>query len=70
VRYQDLLDSTQHTIVILGPWDTEDSDDVVSYRAPLAWGLLGKAVGEGAIIQLPSGEIELEVVEIQTLDLG
>jgi transcription elongation factor GreA len=70
VRYKDLLDSTQHTIVILGPWDTEDSDDVVSYRAPLAWGLLGKAVGEGAIIQLPSGEIELEVVEIQTLDLG
>ncbi|TAJ01866.1 MAG: hypothetical protein EPO68_18515, partial [Planctomycetota bacterium] len=55
-------------IQILGPWDL-GGDDVVSYRAPLAAGLLGLKVGEKARVLLPSGEISVEVLGIERLAL-
>jgi transcription elongation GreA/GreB family factor len=56
----------ERTIDILGPWDL-GGDQVVSYRAPLAAGLLGLKVGEKARVLLPSGEIQVEVVSIERL---
>ena len=70
VRYKDLLSGEESRIEILGPWDNpDDRDGIVSYRAPLAWGLLGKQPGEGANITLPAGEIEIEVIEVGAIDL-
>jgi len=69
VRYKDLLTGEENRIEILGPWDTESHEQAVSYRAPLAWGLLGKHPSEGAHITLPSGELEVEVLEIGPIDL-
>jgi transcription elongation factor GreA len=69
VRYKDMVTGQTHRIEILGPWDTEESEDVVSYRAPLAWGLLGKRPGDGAHIALPAGDLEVEVVEVGALPL-
>ena len=39
VRYRDVNRSREQEIVILGPWDTELTENVVSYRAPLAAGI-------------------------------
>jgi transcription elongation factor GreA len=62
VRYRDVRKGGEQEIVILGPWDQELSDNVVSYRAPLAAGLLGKRPGDHATITLPGGTQELEVI--------
>ena len=36
----------------------------ISVDSPIGKGLLGKKVGESAIIEVPNGNIELEVVSI------
>ena len=61
----------ERRIRILGPWDGEgDIDgDVVSYRSPLAAGMLGRKAGATARIKLPTGESEVEVVSVETLPL-
>ncbi len=69
VRYRDLDSSSEHEIAILGPWDT-DREHVVSYRAPLAAGLLGRRPGDRAKIKLPSGELEVEVLTARPAELG
>jgi len=71
VRYREVASGTQNTILILGPWDADEvlGTQVVSYRAPLAQGLLGLNTGKRATVKLPSGELEVEVVEIQVPDL-
>ena len=69
VRYRDLESASEHEIEILGPWDTE-REHVVSYRAPLAAGLLGRRPGDRARIKLPSGEMEVEVLTARPAELG
>ncbi|MEO2162981.1 MAG: GreA/GreB family elongation factor [bacterium] len=65
VRYRELESGNEERIVILGPWDGEQWQgiQVVSYRAPLAAGLLGLQVGAVENIVLPAGEIEIQVLE-------
>jgi len=56
-------DGKRQTITILGPWDV--GDDIVSYRAPLAAGMLGAQAGESMTVSLPSGAatVVIEAVE-------
>jgi transcription elongation factor GreA len=69
VRYRDLDSSSEHEIAILGPWDT-DGEQVVSYRAPLAAGLLGRHPGDRARIKLPAGELSVEVLAARPAELA
>jgi transcription elongation factor GreA len=71
VRYREVESGNEERIVILGPWDGEQWDgiQVVSYRAPLAAGLLGLKVGAVESITLPAGEIEIHVLEQEILAL-
>ena len=69
VRYKDLSDGSLHQIEVLGPWDDHLGEDVVSYRAPLAAGLLGKRPGEEATLDLPKGQMQIEVVSVEPLEL-
>ena len=64
VKYRDVRTGDVHRVVLLGPWDT-GGDEIVSYRAPLAAGLLGLKTGERTQLALPSGELEVEVVSIE-----
>ncbi|HIL52495.1 MAG TPA: hypothetical protein EYG30_09610 [Planctomycetes bacterium] len=57
------------SITLLGPWDSEGSDDIVSYRAPLAQGLLGLHAGDVSKVTLPGGEITVEVLSIEPVDV-
>ena len=63
VRYRELPAGREREIAILGPWDQHPN--AVSYRAPLAAGMLGLKVGERGKIELPSGVLEVEVLDIQ-----
>ena len=67
VRYREGGTPADQEITILGPWDTEEGDHVVSYRAPLAAGLLGHKAGEEVQIALPAGPIRLKIVSVRTL---
>jgi len=69
VRYRELASGEELTITILGPWDMDRAEDVVSYRAPLAQGLLGSHSGEQSRLHLPSGEVEVEVIAIEPADI-
>ncbi len=64
VRYRDTKAGSEHEIAILGPWDTDQDDRVVSYRAPLAAGLLGKRPGDTALIVLPGGSLDVEILAV------
>ncbi|MCK6446197.1 MAG: GreA/GreB family elongation factor [Planctomycetes bacterium] len=63
VRYRDLTHAEEHDVAILGPWDNEPN--AISYRAPLAAGMLGLAPGTKATIELPGGKIEVEVLRVE-----
>ena len=41
-----------------------DGDDVVSYRAPIAAGMLGCRAGETATLDLPQGAVEVIVQSV------
>ncbi|MFT5050384.1 MAG: transcription elongation GreA/GreB family factor [Chlamydiales bacterium] len=65
VRYRELGSKEEKHIQILGPWDEQsEGPEVVSYRAPLAAGMLGMQPGEKGTVKLPAGEIQVEVLEI------
>ena len=69
VHYRDLSEAT---VLLLGPWDEDRVLDtqVISYRAPLAKGLLGASTGEQSTVQLPGGDIEVEILSIEAPDLS
>ncbi|MFT6110635.1 MAG: transcription elongation factor GreA [Planctomycetota bacterium] len=71
VTYHEVGASEPETVLILGPWDEDRVLDtqVISYRAPLAQGLLGLSSGEKATVKLPGGEIVLTIDTIETPDL-
>jgi transcription elongation factor GreA len=68
VRYLEVEKGLEAEISILGPWDTEgETDHVVSYRAPLAAGLLGHREGEELSIQLPGGLLKVKILSVKPL---
>ena len=69
VIYKELPAGTENQVTLLGPWDGERGEDVVSYRAPLAQGLLGLTPGGTRTIELPGGTIEVEVVSIEPVSV-
>jgi transcription elongation factor GreA len=67
IAYTDLDANQRHIRAIVGPWDVEEGSDAISYRAPLAKGLLGKKIGEVTTIQVPGGEHRVRIESIEVL---
>lgn len=67
VELVDLANGEPRTVRILGPWDGVLGDDVVSYRAPVAAALLGRAAGDEVTIELPSGVQHVRILDIHRL---
>ncbi|HEX6886315.1 MAG TPA: GreA/GreB family elongation factor [Planctomycetota bacterium] len=68
VRYRELPAESEHQIDILGPWDA-DGEKIISYRSPLAKGMLGRVAGEELAIELPSGTLRVRLESIEPLPL-
>ncbi len=64
VVYLDLESGDTKSMTILGPWDGEQGENVVSYQAPLAKALLGSEAGKTVEIELPTGSIQVQIKEI------
>jgi transcription elongation factor GreA len=68
VTYRELASGEVHSVNLLGPWDSY-RDHTVSYRAPLAQGMLGKRPGDRVTIELPSGVLEVQVQAVELAPL-
>ncbi|MCB9906928.1 MAG: GreA/GreB family elongation factor [Planctomycetes bacterium] len=66
VRYRELESGQEKEVVLLGPWDPETlgGTPVVSYRAPLAQGMLGRHEGDTCTLALPGGGLDVLILEI------
>ena len=74
VRYRELdgpdgNGGAEHRVELLGPWDLEEEHQV-SYRSPIAKGLLGCEPGDEATLELPVGALRVEILAVEPLDLG
>lgn len=56
-------DGQRHEVTVLGPWDL--GEGIISYRAPLAAGMLGAKAGESIQIELPAGVAMVKVLKVE-----
>jgi transcription elongation factor GreA len=68
VSYLDRTSGTTHRIEILGPWDA-DGEQRISYRSPLAAGMLGHGPGDEVEIELPSGRLSVRIESVEPIVL-
>ncbi|MBW7898114.1 Transcription elongation factor GreA [Candidatus Brocadiaceae bacterium B188] len=63
LRHQGKTELEIYTI--LGPWDVDIENGVISYLSPIGKGLLNKNAGETVTIKLPEGESSYEIIKIE-----
>lgn len=66
VTIVDDHDNQVHVYRVLGPWDGDD-ERTINYKAPIAMGLLGRAVGDVCDIPTPSGESKVVIQAIERI---
>ena len=67
IRFEE--DNEDETYVIVGPLESDPLHNRISHESPLGAALLGKAKGETAAVEPPSGEIyHVTVLEIDRAD--
>lgn len=54
----------KHKYAILGAWDSDPENDILSYKTPLAQQLLGKEKGEAAATKIGGNEEEWTILKI------
>lgn len=64
VRLQHTETGETLSYSILGTWDADTSKNIISYQAPLAQSLLGKFVGDTAVLSYGSQEAHYKVLQI------
>ena len=66
VTVKDLSDDSEEQYEFVGPGEEDYTADPMKIltSSPVAQGLLGKKVGEVAEVEIPTGRIRLEIIEI------
>ncbi len=64
VHLKNKANGNTENFAILGPWDLDLEQGIISYLSPVGRGLLGKKKGGTATIDLPDGSVDYEVLEI------
>ncbi len=62
-------DGEVKTYSIVGTDETDSKKNWISWKSPIARSLLGKSVGDYVTVYTPSGEVELEILEVKYLEL-
>ncbi len=65
----DITTDEQRTISIVGEDEADAVQGRVSYKSPLARGLIGKEEGDVAQVKLPGGEREFEVKGVRFVEI-
>ncbi|WP_159637470.1 transcription elongation factor GreA [Sphingobacterium composti Ten et al. 2007 non Yoo et al. 2007] len=64
VRIKNKKNGAEMTYQLVSETEADLKAGKISVKSPIAQGLLGKSVGDVAVVQVPAGEIEFEVLEI------
>ena len=64
VRIKNKKNGAEMTYQLVSETEADLKAGKISVKSPIAQGLLGKSVGETAVVKVPAGEIEFEVLEI------
>lgn len=61
----DINTDEEHTYQIVGEDEADIKSGLISVTSPLARALIGKSVGDEAVLDAPGGEREFEVLEVR-----
>jgi transcription elongation GreA/GreB family factor len=64
-RFQDLESGETVCYTILGPWEVDPDQGILSYDSPVARKILNRRIGEEVTIELPSRRMELKLVALE-----
>lgn len=64
VRIFDKTFNEEVTYKIMGEQECDPINDIISNTSPVGHALMGKKVGETILVDVPSGKLELEILEI------
>ena len=65
VTIMDLETEKETTYTIVGSYEADIEKNLISYNSPLAKGILGSSEGDIVDVQVPSGEKEYEIIQIE-----
>lgn len=64
VKLKNVKNGSVMTYQLVSETEADLKSGKISVKSPIAQGLLGKSKGDRAQIQVPAGEIELEILEV------
>ncbi len=64
VEVEDLDSGERKRFTLLGPDESDFNKGVISTSSPVARALLGKEVGDEAVVAAPKGRIEYEIISV------
>jgi transcription elongation factor GreA len=64
VKVKDLDDGEEIVYTLSPPEEADVDNDIISIKSPIGAGLLGKAVGDIAEIEIPVGTLRYEILSI------
>jgi len=67
VEVEDIDTEDVRTFLLLGPDDADHKNGSISVMSPMGMAILGKEVGEEAIVEAPRGRIEYEIISVKFL---
>lgn len=65
ITVKDVITGEEETYQVVGSQEADPMNGRISEESPFGKALLGKAIGEVAVVEAPAGNIEYEVVAIQ-----
>ncbi len=65
VRVRDLESSDEWEWTIVGTFEADPAEDRISNESPVGEALMGKKVGEVAVVEIPAGIAKYEIVGIR-----
>ncbi|NDL61403.1 transcription elongation factor GreA [Acerihabitans arboris] len=67
VSIQNLDNEEEQTYRIVGDDEADFKQNLISINSPMARGLVGKELGDIALIRTPGGDVEYEILKIEYL---
>lgn len=64
VRIRNKKNGAEMTYQLVSETEADLKAGKISVKSPIAQGLLGKSVGDVAVVKAPAGELEFEILEI------
>ncbi|MCI0920236.1 transcription elongation factor GreA [Sphingobacterium rhinopitheci] len=64
VKIKNVKSGAEMTYQLVSETEADLKSGKISVKSPIAQGLLGKSVGDIAVVTVPAGQIELEILDI------